>query len=96
MASCFCVGPPGNCPCIRRGREETVVVVVVDAEGRTITTTRTTSQPARRFAGANWAPVLQWPTPRTLYDDCSCNPANGGSGICMCVRGNQVVYGGGL
>lgn len=21
MAACFCIGPPGNCPCIRRQRE---------------------------------------------------------------------------
>lgn len=27
----------------------------------------------------------------TFYDTCSCNPKNGGNGICGCVLGGQTV-----
>lgn len=36
---------------------------------------------------------VQQPTPSgpTFYDRCPCNPANGGSGVCGCIRGSQTI-----
>lgn len=33
--------------------------------------------------------------PTTYGDVCPCNPKNGGSGICGCVRGNTIIEGNG-
>ena len=29
MSACACMGPPGNCPCIRRGRGEVIPVTEI-------------------------------------------------------------------